>query len=119
MFNKSIKITSVSGINFVVKNFLVFLTFDFFGYSGEHLYLLILFYIYIQSYLLHSRFTLKKKFGIKSFSLFTKLNLILFFIDYVIFILIKSLFPFVVVSTIFITVFIHTIRIVLFSKEMN
>lgn len=119
MFNKSVKITSVSGINFVAKNFLVFLIYDFFEFSEEYYYFLILIYIYIQSYLLHSRFTLKKKIGINSFILFAKLNFILFLVDYVIFTLIKSFFPLVVVSTIFITVFIHTIRIILFSKEMN
>ena len=119
MFSKSLKITSVSGINFIVKNFLVFLTFDLFEYSDENFYFLILIYIYIQSYLLHSRFTLKKKIGTNSFTLFTKLNLILFLIDFIIFNLIKSFFPLVVVSTMFITIFVHTIRIFLFSKEMN
>ena len=118
MFSKSLKITSVSGINFIAKNFLVFLTFDFLNILMKSF--IFNFDLHIHSKLiLIQRFTLKKEIGTNSFTLFTKLNLILFLIDYIIFNLIKSFFPLVVVSTMFITVFVHTIRIFLFSKEMN
>ena len=119
MLNKSLKITSVSGFGFLIKNSLVFLVFDLFENSNEYFYVVILVYVYLQSYVLHSKFTLKRRIGIESFILFFKLNLILYLIDYFIFTLINTYFPYVVISTIFISVFIHITRIILFSKEMG
>ena len=119
MFKKSLKITSVSGFNFLSKNLLVFLIFDIFNNNNENLYILILIYIYLQSYLMHSRFTLKRRIGFESFLLFFKLNMTLFLFDYFIFVLINNIFQFVVFSTISISIFIHLIRIILFSKEMK
>ena len=119
MFIKSLKITFVSGFNFLSKNLLVFVIFDLFDNSNEYLYVPILIYMYLQSYILHLKFTLKRKIGVESFALFLKLNLILFLLDYFIFILINQFFPYVVLSTIFISIIIHLFRIILFSKEME
>ena len=119
MFIKSLKITSVSGFNFLSKNLLVFIIFDLFEKSNEYLYVPILIYMYLQSYILHLKFTLKRKIGVDSFTLFLKLNLILFLLDYFIFTLINQFFPYVVLSTIFISIVIHLFRIILFSKEME
>jgi len=119
MFIKSLKITSVSGFNFLSKNLLVFIIFDLFEKSNEYLYVPILIYMYLQSYILHLKFTLKRKIGVDSFTLFLKLNLILFLLDYFIFSLINQFFPYVVLSTIFISIIIHLFRIILFSKEME
>ena len=119
MFIKSLKITFVSGFNFLSKNLLVFVIFDLFENSNEYLYVPILIYMYLQSYILHLKFTLKRKIGVESFALFLKLNLILFLLDYFIFALINQFFPYVVLSTIFISVIIHLFRIILFSKEME
>ena len=119
MFIKSLKITFVSGFNFLSKNLLVFIIFDLFEKSNEYLYVPILIYMYLQSYILHLKFTLKRKIGVDSFTLFLKLNLILFLLDYFIFTLINQFFPYVVLSTIFISIVIHLFRIILFSKEME
>jgi len=119
MFIKSLKITFVSGFNFLSKNLLVFIIFDLFEKSNEYLYVPILIYMYLQSYILHLKFTLKRKIGVDSFTLFLKLNLILFLLDYFIFTLINQFFPYVVLSTIFISIIIHLFRIILFSKEME
>ncbi len=119
MFIKSLKITFVSGFNFLSKNLLVFIIFDLFEKSNEYLYVPILIYMYLQSYILHLKFTLKRKIGVDSFTLFLKLNLILFLLDYFIFSLINQFFPYVVLSTIFISIIIHLFRIILFSKEME
>ena len=119
MFIKSLKITFVSGFNFLSKNLLVFIIFDLFEKSNEYLYVPILVYMYLQSYILHLKFTLKRKIGVDSFTLFLKLNLILFLLDYFIFSLINQFFPYVVLSTIFISIIIHLFRIILFSKEME
>ena len=119
MFIKSLKITFVSGFNFLSKNLLVFIIFDLFEKSNEYLYVLILIYMYLQSYILHLKFTLKREIGVDSFTLFLKLNLILFLLDYFIFSLINQFFPYVVLSTIFISIIIHLFRIILFSKEME
>ena len=90
MFIKSLKITFVSGFNFLSKNLLVFVIFDLFNNSNEYLYVPILIYMYLQSYILHLKFTLKRKIGVESFALFLKLNLILFLLDYFIFALINQ-----------------------------
>ena len=119
MFIKSLKITFVSGFNFLSKNLLVFIIFDLFEKSNEYIYVPILIYMYLQSYILHLKFTLKRKIGVDSFTLFLKLNLILFLLDYFIFSLINQFFPYVVLSTIFISIIIHLFRIILFSKEME
>ena len=119
MFIKSLKITFVSGFNFLSKNLLVFVIFDWFDNSNEYLYVPILIYIYLQSYILHLKFTLKREIGVESFALFLKLNLILFLLDYLIFTLINQFFPYVVLSTIFISIIIHLFRIIKFSKEME
>ncbi len=119
MFIKSLKITFVSGFNFLSKNILVFVIFDLFENSNKYLYVPILVYMYLQSYILHLKFTLKKRIGVESFTLFLKLNLILFLLDYFIFALINQYFPYVVLSTIFISFTIHLFRIILFSKEME
>ena len=119
MFIKSLKITFVSGFNFLSKNLLVFIIFDLFEKSNEYLYVPILIYMYLQSYILHLKFTLKREIGVDSFTLFLKLNLILFLLDYFIFSLINQFFPYVVLSTIFISIIIHLFRIILFSKEME
>ncbi len=119
MINKSIKITTVSGFNYLIKNVLVFLIFDVFNQSNKLFYGLILVYIYFQSYFLHCKFTLKRSINSSSFFLFLRLNIILFLIDYFIFSLISQYFPYVVISTIFISIIVHLVRIILFSKEMN
>jgi len=119
MFIKSLKITLVSGFNFLIKNSIVFIVFDISKNDSEYLYIFILIYMYFQSYILHLKFTFKKEIGIESFTLFLKLNIILFLVDYFIFSLINQLFPYVVLSTILISIIIHLIRIILFSKEMN
>ena len=119
MYIKSLKITFVSGFNFLSKNLLVFVIFDLFENSNEYLYVPILIYMYLQSYILHLKFTLKRKIGVESFALFLKLNLILFLLDYFIFALINLFFPYVVLSTIFISTIIHLFRIILFSKVMD
>ena len=119
MLNNSLKITSVSGFGFVIKNSLVFLVFDFLENSNEYFYLVMLIYIYLQSYVLHSKFTLKRRIGIESFILFFKLNLIIYLADYFIFTLINIYFPYVVISTIIISIFTQITRIILFSKEMS
>ena len=119
MIYKSLKISFVSAINFFIKNLLVFLIFDFFNNKNEYFYVLILVYIYFQSYILHLKFTLRRKINVESFILFLKLNLILFIIDYSIFFLISKYFPYVVLSTILISFIIHSIRIILFSREMD
>ena len=119
MFSKSIKITSVSGFNYLIKNLLVFLIFDLLNQQNEWIYGIILIYIYFQSYLLHCKFTLKKEVNISSFILFLRLNLFLFVIDYFIFDIINQFFSYFVFSTLVISFMIHFARILLFSKEMK
>ena len=119
MLRKTFKISSVSGFNFLVKNILVFLIFDIFNYSNRTFYIVILIYIFIQSYFLHLKFTLKKSVGFNSFFIFSRINLVLIIVDYVIFSLINKYFSFVVISTLLITVFVHSIRVMLFAKEMD
>ncbi len=119
MINKSIKITTVSGFNYLIKNVLVFLIFDVFNQNNELIYGLILIYIYFQSYFLHCRFTLKRKINSSSFFLFLRLNLFLFIFDYLIFDVINQFFSYFVFSTLLISFIIHLVRILLFSKEMK
>ena len=119
MIIKSLKISSVSAVNFLIKNFLVFIVFDLLVFTNNYGYSLILLYIFFQSYFLHAKFTLKRKVDRNSFILFFKLNLILFLFDYLFFLLINIYFPFFVVSTVLISFVIHLIRILLFSREMD
>ena len=119
MINKSLKITSVSGFNYLIKNILVFLIFDLFNQHNDWIYAFILVYIYFQSYFLHCKFTLKRKVNSSSFFLFLRLNLFLFLIDYFIFDMINQYFPYFVFSTLIISFIVHFVRILLFSKEME
>ena len=119
MLRKTFKISSVSGFNFLVKNILVFLIFDIFNNPNRSFYIFILIYLFFQSYFLHLKFTLKKSLGFNSFFIFSRINLVLIIIDYVIYSLINKYFSFVVISTLLITVFVHAIRIILFAKEMD
>ena len=120
MYIKSLKITFVSGFNFLSKNLLVFVIFDLFENSNEYLYVPILIYMYLQSYILHLKFTLKRKIGVESFAFIFKIKSYFIFAGlFYFFALINQFFPYVVLSTIFISIIIHLFRIILFSKVMD
>jgi len=119
IIKKSFKITTVSSFNYLTKNFLVYVIFDLFNHQNKWIYGLILTYIYLQSYLLHCKFTLNKKIGTSSFFLFSRINIILFLLDYFIFELISQYFSYFVFSTLMISFLVHFVRVLLFSKEME